>query len=56
MDVAGAVVVLDSRLQGYCHVRLWHEKPFSAKAAADIIHDLFLRGIGTKDGPAKGAL
>jgi AcrR family transcriptional regulator len=56
MDVAGAVVFLESLLQGYCHVRFWHDKAISAKAATDIIHDLFLQGVGKKDRPAKGVL
>lgn len=56
VDVAGAVVFLESLLQGYCHIRLWHDRPLSAKAATDIIHDLIFQGIGKKDGPAKGAL
>lgn len=56
IDVPGAVVFLESLLQGYCHVRFWDDKPVSAKAATDIIYDLVLQGIGKKDGPAKGAL
>ena len=56
IDVPGAVVFLESLLQGYCHVRFWHDKPVSAKAATDIIYDLVLQGIGKKDGPDKGAL
>jgi len=55
MDVAGAVIFLESLLQGYCHIRLWHEKPYSVTEAASIIHGLFLHGIEKKDGPAKGA-
>jgi AcrR family transcriptional regulator len=55
MNVASAVVFLESLLQGYCHIRMWHEKPFSAKTAAGHMIDLFLRGIEKKDGPAKGA-
>ena len=54
MDVAAAVLFLESLLQGYCHVRIWHEKPCSAKKAADILCGFFLRGIERKAGPLKG--
>jgi AcrR family transcriptional regulator len=55
MDVAGAVTFLESLLQGYCHVRFWHDRPYSAKEATEIIQDFFLHGIEKKDGTAKGA-
>jgi AcrR family transcriptional regulator len=55
MDIAGAVIFLESLLQGYCHVRLWHDKSYSVNEATNIICSLFLHGIERKDGPAKGA-
>ncbi len=55
IDAAGAVIFLESLLQGYCHVRMWHDKSYSVKEAANIIYSLFLHGIEKKDGPAKGA-
>jgi AcrR family transcriptional regulator len=55
MDVADAVTFLESLLQGYCHVRFWHDRPLSAKEATEIIQEFFLRGIEKKDGTAKGA-
>jgi AcrR family transcriptional regulator len=55
MDIAGAVIFLESLLQGYCHVRLWHDKSYSVNEATNIIYSLFLHGIERKDGTAKGA-
>jgi hypothetical protein len=55
MDVAAAVTFLESLLQGYCHVRFWHDKPYSIKEATEIIYEFFLQGIEKEDGPAKGA-
>jgi AcrR family transcriptional regulator len=55
MDVAGTVTFLESLLQGYCHVRFWHDRPYSAKEATEIIQDIFLHGIEKKDGTVKGA-
>lgn len=56
MDVAAAVTFLESLLQGYCHVRFWHDRPYSIKEATNFIYELFLQGIEKKDGPVKGAL
>lgn len=56
IDISAAVTFLESLLQGYCHVRYWHERPYSVKEAAEIIHNYFLRGIQKKEeGLAKGA-
>ena len=55
MDVAGAVTFLESFLQGYCHVRLWHDRPYSVKEATNIIYGFFLQGIGKREGSVKGA-
>ena len=54
MDVTAAVTFLESLLQGYWHVRFWHDKPYSVKEAANIIHGFFLQGIEKREGPAKG--
>jgi len=55
MDVGGAVTFLESLLQGYCHVRLWHDRPYSVKEATNIIYGFFLQGIGKREGSVKGA-
>ena len=55
MDVQAAVTYLESLLQGYCHVRYWHDRHYSVKEATEIIHGFFLRGIQSEKGPAKGA-
>jgi len=55
IEVAEAVTFLESLLQGYCHVRFWHDRPYSAKEATEIIQEFFLHGIEKKDGTAKGA-
>jgi AcrR family transcriptional regulator len=56
IDISAAVTFLESILQGYCHVRYWHERAYSVKEAAEIIHSYFLQGIQkNKEGLAKGA-
>jgi hypothetical protein len=56
IDISAAVTFLESALQGYCHVRYWHERPYSVKEATEVIHNYFLRGIQKKEaGLAKGA-
>jgi AcrR family transcriptional regulator len=56
MDIAAAVTFLESLLQGYCHVRYWHERAYSVREAAEIIQNFFLQGIQkTEEGLAKGA-
>jgi len=55
MDVAAAVTFLESLLQGYCHIRIWQEKPYSARKAADVLYGFFLRGVERKAAPEKGA-
>jgi AcrR family transcriptional regulator len=54
IDIPGAVTVLESLLQGYCHLRLWLDRPYSVDEAADLIYGFFLRGIGRAGGMAKG--
>jgi hypothetical protein len=55
MDVAAAVIFLESLLQGYSHVRFWPDKRYSTKEATEIIQEFFLQGIEKKDATAKGA-
>ncbi len=55
IDIIAAVTFLESLLQGYCHVRYWHERPYSVKEATNVIHGFFLRGIQKEEGLAKGA-
>jgi AcrR family transcriptional regulator len=56
MDISAAVTFLESLLQGYCHVRYWHERAYTVREATEIIHDFFLQGIQKKEkGLAKGA-
>lgn len=54
MDIPDAVTFLESVLQGYCHVRFWHERPRTVKEAKDLIYAFFLQGIERKEGFAKG--
>lgn len=54
IDIPGAVTFLEALLQGYCHVRFWHDRPYSVKEATANIHRYFLQGIERKDGPVKG--
>ncbi|HUU37855.1 MAG TPA: TetR/AcrR family transcriptional regulator [Candidatus Desulfaltia sp.] len=55
IDISAAVTFLESLLQGYCHVRFWHEHPYSVNEATEIIQSFFLQGIQKKEGLAKGA-
>jgi AcrR family transcriptional regulator len=56
IDISTAVTFLESLLQGYCHVRYWHERAYSVKEATEIIQNYFLQGIQKKtEGLAKGA-
>jgi AcrR family transcriptional regulator len=55
LNVTAAVDFLESLLQGYCHVRFWHERPYSIKEATEIVYEFLLQGIGGKTGTAKGA-
>ena len=52
MNIPEAVIFLDSLLQGYCHVRYWHDRPYSIKEATAVIHGYFLQGVERKNGPA----
>jgi len=54
IEIPDAVTFLESLLQGYCHVRYWHDRPYSVEEATAIIFNYFLHGIERKDGPAKG--
>ncbi len=55
IDVPAAVTFLESLLQGYCHLRYWHDRHYSVKEATEIIYGFFLRGILRERGSAKGA-
>jgi AcrR family transcriptional regulator len=54
IDIPSAVTFFESSLMGYCHLRIWHEHPYSVKAATEIIHGYFLQGIDRKNEPVKG--
>jgi AcrR family transcriptional regulator len=54
IEIPDAVTFLESLLQGYCHVRFWHDRPYSVKEATAVIHGFFLQGIERKDAPVKG--
>jgi len=54
MNVAAAVIFLESLLQGYSHVRFWPDRRQSTKEATEIIQEFFLQGIEKKDATAKG--
>jgi AcrR family transcriptional regulator len=51
IDVSAAVTFLESLLQGYWHVRYWHERPYTVKEATEIIHGFFLQGIQKRTAP-----
>jgi AcrR family transcriptional regulator len=55
LNVTAAVDILESLLQGYCHIRFWHDRPYSTKEATEIIYEFFLQGIEQKARVAKGA-
>jgi AcrR family transcriptional regulator len=55
IDIPAAVTFLEAVLQGYCHVRYWHDRPYSVREATEIIHSHFLQGINKHRGIAKGA-
>jgi AcrR family transcriptional regulator len=54
MNVAAAVIFLESLLQGYSHVRFWPDRRQSTKEATEIIQEFLLQGIEKKDVTAKG--
>lgn len=54
MDVSSAVTFLESVLQGYCHVRFWHDRPYSPEEVTKLIRDFFLQGIEKRDRKVKG--
>jgi AcrR family transcriptional regulator len=54
IDVPSTMAFLEALLQGYCHVKFWHEKQYSVAEATDLIHGLFLRGIENQRERAKG--
>jgi AcrR family transcriptional regulator len=54
IDVAGAVTVLESLLQGYCHLRSWQDPAYTVQEATDFIHEFILRGIESSGNAAKG--
>ena len=55
IDIVAATTFLESLLEGYCHVRYWHERPHSVREVADFLHGFFLQGIQKREGNAKGA-
>lgn len=55
IDIPAAVIFLESVLQGYCHVRYWHDRPYPVGKATELIHRYFLKGIEKREGLAKGA-
>ena len=54
VDVASAVTILESTLQGYCHLRSWQERALTVREAADIMHEFILRGMENAGHKAKG--
>jgi len=54
MDIPATVALFEALLQGYSHVKFWHERQYSLNEATSLINDLFLRGIEKKPGKAKG--
>lgn len=56
VDLAGVVTVLESLLQGYCQLRSWHDRTYTAREATDFIFEFILRGMGKEAPGAKGEL
>jgi AcrR family transcriptional regulator len=54
VDVASAVIALESLLEGFCHLRPLNDRPYTVREATEFIHEFFLRGIERVDGAAKG--
>jgi AcrR family transcriptional regulator len=54
IDVPSTVAFFEALLQGYCHVRFWHERQYGVDEATDLIHGLFLQGIEKQPERAKG--
>ncbi len=45
VDVGEAVTVLEAALQGYCHLRSWHDPAYTVRKATGFIYDFILRGM-----------
>jgi len=54
IDVAAAVTVLEATLQGYCHLRSWHDPAYTVQEATGFIHELILRGMQKSGTKTKG--
>lgn len=54
VNVAEAVTVLESALQGYCHLRSWHDPAYTVQKATDFIYDFILRGMEKAGTARKG--
>ncbi len=54
IDLTGAVTVIESLLQGFCHLRSWHERVYSVQEATDFIFEFMLRGLQSPGNTAKG--
>jgi AcrR family transcriptional regulator len=54
VDVPDAVTILESLLQGFCHLRPWQERALTVQEAADIMYEFILRGMENTAPKAKG--
>lgn len=54
INIPATVALFEALLQGYSHVKFWHEKQYSLNEATSLINNLFLQGIEKKQGKAKG--
>jgi AcrR family transcriptional regulator len=54
IDIPATVIFFEAVLQGYFHVKYWHERQYSLDEAAELINGLFLHGIEKKEGRTKG--
>jgi AcrR family transcriptional regulator len=54
MDIQATIIFFEAVLQGYYHVKLWHERHYSLDEAAELIYSFFLHGIERKEGRTKG--
>ena len=54
LDVPSTVTVIESMLQGFCHLHSWQEQTYSLPEAADFIFEFILRGMEHPGRRSKG--
>lgn len=54
IDVPSAVTIIESLLDGFCHLHSWSERTISIGEAVDAIYDFVLKGLENSGSKAKG--